>query len=96
VEDVVRQPGDVTFVIDRMIYTGPGTTPAPWTLDPERIGVMGLSLGGMTATLVAFHRGLLDPRVKAAVSIAGSMVMFTRDFFESAPENRSHIIDPID
>ena len=44
-------------------------------IDRDRIGAMGLSLGGLTTTLVAFHPTLGDPRIRAAVSIAGPSAM---------------------
>jgi len=46
-----------------------------------RIGVMGLSLGGMTTELVTFDPRMKDDRIKAAVSIAGPARMFTEKFF---------------
>ena len=51
-------------------------------IDNSRIGVMGLSLGGLTSTLVAFHPEMSDPRVRLAVSIAGPAAMFTERFFD--------------
>jgi predicted dienelactone hydrolase len=63
------------------------TTPAaalPVGIDRDRIGAVGLSLGGLTTTLVAFHPDLRDPRVRAAVSIAGPLFLFSPAFFETA------------
>ena len=84
-DDVAHQPGDVRHLIDRLLG---------WSADPDhdfsgavdgsRVGAMGLSLGGMTSTLVGFHSDLRDPRVAAVVSIAGPSVMFTPAFFETA------------
>jgi predicted dienelactone hydrolase len=89
VRDVVHQPGDVSFLIDSL--TGAAEAPLPEALDPAlvervdagRIGVMGISLGGLTATLVGFHPSLADPRVDAALSIAGPTVFFTPRFFQT-------------
>ena len=84
-EDVVHQPGDVRFLIDRLLRWNDDPTHEFFgAIDPERIGVMGLSLGGMTSTLAAFHPEFRDDRVAAAVSIAGPSVMFTPAFFETA------------
>ena len=80
--DVVNQPGDVSFLIDLMLKRN--ADPADvlhGTIDAEKIAVAGVSLGGLTTTLVAFHRELRDPRIAAAISIAGPGSMFTADFF---------------
>lgn len=85
VEDVVQQPADLRVVIDRMLAWSARERPFDGPIDPQRIGVMGLSLGGMTATLAAFHPRLRDPRIRAAVSIAGPMTIFSARFFAGVP-----------
>jgi predicted dienelactone hydrolase len=82
--DVVNQPADVSFLIDSIIALEPQQQPFQGGIDPTRIGVMGISLGGLTSTLAAFHPRLRDPRIHAAVSIAGPANMFTAAFFRSA------------
>jgi hypothetical protein len=47
--------------------------------------VFGISLGGATATLVAFHPEWRDLRVAAAISIAGPADVFASRFFAHAP-----------
>ena len=84
VRDVVNQPGDVRFVIDRVLAWEPGERPFAGEIDRERIGAVGLSLGGLTTTLATFHPRLRDPRIAAAVSIAGPAAMFSPAFFASA------------
>ena len=83
VMDVVNQPGDVSFIIDRMLAQSaePGHM-LYGMVDERRIGVTGISLGGMTLTLVAFHPTLADHRVGAALSIAGPTAQFTDRFFQ--------------
>lgn len=84
VEDVVNQPGDVSFLITQALaWNQDKTSQFFGAIDPDRIGVVGLSLGGMTTTLAAFHPTLKDTRIKAAVSIAGPFSMFDPKFFES-------------
>lgn len=84
VTDVVNQPGDVSFLIDSIMALSPAEQPFEGEIDSSRIGVAGISLGGLTATLAAFHPRLRDPRVKAAVSIAGPANMFTPAYFATA------------
>ncbi|MEZ5571246.1 MAG: hypothetical protein R3E64_04405 [Halioglobus sp.] len=85
VKDVVNQPGDVSFIIDTLLQQS--TTPGhklEGKIDAQRIGVTGISLGGMTTELVTFHPTLRDKRIAAALSIAGPTSMFTKDFFANA------------
>jgi predicted dienelactone hydrolase len=84
VDDVMEQPGDVRFLIDRMLARTIARPDLP-SIDATRIAVMGHSLGGLGATLAAFHPRLRDPRIAAAVSVAGPLVMFEPAFFRTAP-----------
>jgi dienelactone hydrolase len=83
-EDVVNQPADVSFLIDRVLALGPNERNFLGGIDRSRIGALGLSLGGLTTTLVSFHPTLGDPRIRAAVSIAGPSALFNRDYFAFA------------
>ena len=82
VRDVVNQPADVSFLIDTLIAQSaqPGHV-LEGMVDSERIGVTGISLGGMTTTLVTYHPTMGDPRIGAALSIAGPTAAFTDVFF---------------
>ncbi len=82
--DVVNQPADVSFLIDQALQLQGAERPFEGELDAERIGVFGLSLGGVTTTLVAFHPEWRDPRVAAAISIAGMGDVFGPGFFDHA------------
>jgi dienelactone hydrolase len=82
--DVVNQPGDISFVIDRILGWDGNERPFGGTIDSERIGTLGLSLGGLTTMLVSFHPRLRDPRIRAALSIAGLSAFFDERFFANA------------
>jgi len=85
VNDVINQPGDVSFVIDTLLTRNADATNSLYDLvDPSRIAAVGLSLGGLTTQLVAFHRDVRDPRLNAAVSIAGPSTFLEPRFFETS------------
>lgn len=80
--DVVNQPGDVSFLIDTLTRAPESVAPAlAGRVDGDRIGVMGISLGGLTATLTGYHPQLSDARVGAVLSIAGPTAFFKPEFF---------------
>jgi predicted dienelactone hydrolase len=85
VEDVVNQPADLQLVMDRLLGWDASDRPFLGAIDPARIGVMGLSLGGMTATMIAFDPQRRDPRIAAAVSIAGPLALFGPPYFAGPP-----------
>lgn len=83
--DVVKQPGDVSFLIDTLLAWNDDPANAfHRRIDAARIGIAGTSLGGMTTELTGYHPRLRDPRVKAAVSIAGPLQLFGRAFFANS------------
>lgn len=63
--DVNNQPADVTIVLDHVVDR------LGSIVDPERIGVVGHSLGGVTALLAGFHACCRDDRVDAVGVWAG-------------------------
>lgn len=81
--DVLNQPGDVSFLID-ILTTRPEDVDADLAgrVDADRIAVMGISLGGLTATLAGYHPQLQDERIAAVVSIAGPTAFLTPAFFQ--------------
>lgn len=84
-KDVVNQPADISFIIDTLIEQSGTTGHALESLvDSSRIGATGISLGGLTTTLVSFHPDMRDPRIGAALSIAGPTNIFNKTFFEHA------------
>jgi dienelactone hydrolase len=84
INDVVHQPGDVRFLIDKLLaHHANAGSPLYGAIDEARVGVMGLSLGGMTTSLVTFHPTLRDPRVTLAATLAGPGAMFSEVFYEN-------------
>tara|TARA_B100000949_G_scaffold234124_1_gene252278 strand:+ start:350 stop:1495 length:1146 start_codon:yes stop_codon:yes gene_type:complete len=84
ISDVPSQPGDVSFLIDQMLSLSGDDKPFTAELDADRIAAIGLSLGGLTTTLTTFHPEWRDPRIKAAVSMAGPADVFGPDFFDTS------------
>ncbi len=82
--DVIHQPGDVSFLIDALLARNADEQDSlHGMLNPERIAAVGLSLGGLTTKFSAYHRDLHDPRLRAAVSIAGPSSFLEPKFFET-------------
>jgi predicted dienelactone hydrolase len=83
-QDVVNQPGDVSFLIDSVVALRGADKPFSGTVDTRRIGLSGYSLGGLTTYLASFHPAMRDSRIAAAVAIAGPSAPFTPEFFTTA------------
>jgi pimeloyl-ACP methyl ester carboxylesterase len=80
--DIVNQPGDVSFLIDQMIARSKQVDNLLYgRVDADRIAAVGLSLGGLTTELAAFDPHLKDPRIRAAISMAGPSQFLTQEFF---------------
>ena len=80
--DVVNQPGDISFLLDTILKRNADPAdPMHNTIDPRKIAVAGVSLGGLTTTLAAFHHQLRGPRIGATISTAGPASIFTAEFF---------------
>jgi predicted dienelactone hydrolase len=79
--DVVNQPADVSFLIDSVLALSADEKPFDGNIDQDRIGLSGYSLGGLTTNLTTYHVRLRDPRVSAALTIAGLSAMFSPQFF---------------
>jgi predicted dienelactone hydrolase len=85
IADTPNQPGDARFVIDQLLaQSADAASPLYGTVDATRIGASGLSLGGLTTLLLAFHPTDRDPRVRAALAIAAPSCMLLQPFFADA------------
>jgi dienelactone hydrolase len=79
--DLASQPGDISFVIDELLArSADAEDPLYGTIDTERIGVAGLSLGGATTYGVAFNDCCLDDRPVAAMILDGARLAVGGDF----------------
>jgi predicted dienelactone hydrolase len=81
--DVVNQPADIAFLIDSIIALQGDEKPFAGSIDSNRIGLTGYSLGGLTTYLTTYHPQWRDRRVAAGVAIAGPSAPFTPAFFAS-------------
>jgi dienelactone hydrolase len=70
--DIVNQPGDMSFVISRLLAaSAEHQGPLAGLIDPNKIAVSGQSDGAETALAVAYDSVYRDPRVRAAVILSG-------------------------
>ncbi len=77
VGDYVNQPADLHFVLDRVLHlAATPNTPLTGKIDPHRIGLSGLSLGGATAYGFGFNTCCRDPRVRAVIIMSGIELPF--------------------
>jgi dienelactone hydrolase len=84
IEDTSNQPGDVSFLIDRVLALSKETTHAlAGAVDETRIGALGVSLGGLTTLLVSLHPKLSDPRIQVALPIAAPSSFFAEGFYHT-------------
>ncbi len=82
--DVVNQPGDASFIISNLLQRNTKPNDVLYKhIDPNRIAAVGMSLGGMTTTLLGYHHNWRDPRISVAVSVAGPSAMFSKRFFQN-------------
>jgi alpha-beta hydrolase superfamily lysophospholipase len=71
--DLVNQPRDMSYVIDRLLaMSARPTGMLAGRIDPSRIAVAGHSDGGVTALAVTYDRRFRDRRVRASVVLSGA------------------------
>ena len=69
---VARQAADARFVLDRVLALADDPSSAlSGRIDPQHIGAAGMSLGGMTVYGLVSQTCCRDPRIGAAVLLAG-------------------------
>ena len=75
--DLVNQPADAKFVIDRVLADN--ETKFKGIIDPDRIGATGHSLGAMTSLGMAYTTCCTDARIKAVIPMAGGRWLLDKD-----------------
>ncbi len=79
-KDLINQPADMTFVINRMLAQA--ELPASFLhglIDPQEIAVAGHSDGAATALAEAYDPAFADPRIAAAIILAGAELSLIDD-----------------
>jgi fermentation-respiration switch protein FrsA (DUF1100 family) len=77
--DIGERVIDASFVIDRMldrVQGGFGTI-----VDPHRIVAAGHAIGAVTTFVLAYNTGARDPRIDAAMTLAGGLVGDGSNYF---------------
>lgn len=85
IADLPNQPGDVSFVITQVTAAARGGSWLTGLIDRDRIAAGGHSLGGMTTYAVAYNSCCRDPRVDAAIVLAGFAGGFQGTWFDGPP-----------
>jgi dienelactone hydrolase len=83
--DYVNQPGDVSFVLTRVLRLARHRSGLRKAINRHEIGVAGHSLGAITTLGVATNSCCEDPRIDAAVSLSGIELPFPGGSFFSKP-----------
>ncbi len=95
--DIASQPGDISFLIDVLSARNENPNDSLHQLiNIGKVAIAGLSLGGLTTTLAAYHKELRDERIGAAISIAGPMSFFNKSYFETTDVPLMYIAGSID
>jgi dienelactone hydrolase len=82
-DDIADQPKDQSFLIDQMEAKSLLASDHFYgSVDVDRVGAAGVSMGGMTTSLLTFHATLHDSRIKAAATVAGPASMFSEEFYD--------------
>ena len=78
--DIEQQPGDVSFVITKVLALDRAKGGLGRIIDRSRIGVAGHSFGAVTTLGVAYRSCCRDKRIKAAISMSGTPLIHGTDF----------------
>jgi len=83
VGDFVEQPADLSFVLDEVLRMSRARrSPLRGRIDPEHVGLAGLSLGGLTTYGTVFHPCCRDERIDAAILMSAVLGSFPGGEYE--------------
>ncbi|MCB1271727.1 MAG: hypothetical protein KDB31_09910 [Microthrixaceae bacterium] len=80
--DYLNQPADVTFVLDSVLAMSARGGELEGLLDPDRIGLSGLSLGGATAYPLLFNHRHRDPRYRCGLLMSALELPYHDDPYD--------------
>jgi len=80
IADMTNQPGDLDFVMDQ-VASGAGGDALALAIDTGKRGIAGLSLGGGTVLIGAYHPKWRIEDISAAVALAPASCFFGRDLY---------------
>jgi dienelactone hydrolase len=83
-DDVVNQPGDISFVVDQLGGLDPDD-PLAGHVDAETLAVGGHSLGSATVFGVGYNSCCVDDRIDAVVAVSGGPYPFPAGNYDDAP-----------
>lgn len=75
-KDLASQPGDLSFIVEQVSWLAGADADLANAVDVTRQGIAGLSLGGATTIIAAFHPALYLPKAQAAVAYAPAAFFF--------------------
>ncbi len=84
VADIGNQPGDLAFAMEEVARLGGDHAPLAAALDGSSRAIAGLSLGGGTTLIAAYHPTLHLAGIQAAVAFAPASCFFGPDFYARA------------
>jgi len=79
--DLLQQPGDMSFVITKLIEASQTPGLLSGAIDPNAVGSSGHSDGGVAAAASAYNTCCIDPRIKASVILTGGSFGFDGQWF---------------
>jgi predicted dienelactone hydrolase len=82
--DIDQQPADLAFVMQAVAELEGGSAPLARAVDRDRMGIAGLSLGGGTVLVAAYHPVFHLPGIRSAVAFAPASCFFGRDLYARA------------